>query len=79
MKKTKAQNILDNLIKNFNDPVEFFKVLRGIQSEGFMFSIDLLVKLYNEHKEGKKTFMKNSGNLAFSRLLTSSFVSLKIL
>ena len=41
MKKTKAQNILDNLIKNFNDPVEFFKVLRGIQSEGFAFSVEL--------------------------------------
>lgn len=56
MKKTKAQNILDSLIKNFNDPVEFFKVLRGIQSEGFTFSIDLLVKLYNDHKEGKLTY-----------------------
>lgn len=56
MKKTKTQNILDSLIKNFNDPVEFFKVLRGIQSEGFTFSIDLLVKLYNDHKEGKLTY-----------------------
>lgn len=56
MKKTKAHNILDSLIKNFNDPVEFFKVLRGIQSEGFAFSIDLLVKLYNDHKEGKLTY-----------------------